>query len=72
MGTLYLECYDENNILVASTTKSNYSLMSKSSFNKMEIGGINRSDTIHWNGLIDLKNTFIKKNGVVLWGKDTQ
>lgn len=67
-GTLYLECYDENNILVASTTKSDYSLISKSSFTKMQLGGANRSSTIHWNGLIDLKKTYIKLNGQTLWG----
>lgn len=71
-GTLYLECYDEDNILVASTTKSNYSLIQKSSFQKMQLGGVNVSSSVKWSGLIDLKKTYIKLNGQTLWGAERE
>ena len=65
---LNVACYDSNDNLVASGTKDNYSLISSDQFETLQLGGCNRNSTINWNGYIDLKKTYIKLNGLVLWG----
>lgn len=62
---------DKDGNVVSSTTKTGYNLIDESNFRQLELGGCNASNIIHWNGLIDLKKTCIKKNGAVLWGANS-
>lgn len=67
-----VSCYDDSGNLVASGTKNNYSLISRGFFETFQLGGCYRSSSIKWTGSIDMKKTYIKVNGQVLWGCEPQ